>query len=87
MGKLEELKSHLKRGKVYRSIELMQWSKSVDRHIYSLLNGGTLKKLYHGMYYYPKNTAFGKTSPAEDALIRCFLKGDRLLLTSPNLLQ
>ena len=44
-----------------------------------------LKKLYHGMYYYPKNTTFGKTPPAEDALIRSFLKGDRFLLTSPNL--
>lgn len=37
------------------------------------------------MYYYAKNTAFGKTPPAEDALIRSFLKGDRFLLTFPNL--
>ncbi|HIX55666.1 MAG TPA: hypothetical protein VK076_04635 [Candidatus Sphingobacterium stercoripullorum] len=44
MGKLEELKSHLKRGKIYRRTELMEWSKSVDRHIHSLLNDGTLKK-------------------------------------------
>ena len=37
MTKLEELKMHLKRGKVYRRIELTKWSKSVDRHLEFLL--------------------------------------------------
>lgn len=84
MTKLEELKMHLKRGKVYRRIELTKWSKSVDRHLEFLLEDGTLKKLSHGVYYFPKETAFGPTPPDENVLVQSFLKDDRFLLTSPN---
>ena len=85
MAKLDELKKHLKKGEVYRRIDLAQWSKSVDRHLDALLKDGTLQKLSQGVYYYPKETAFGKTPPEEDVLVRSFLKDDRFLLTSPNL--
>lgn len=84
MTKLNELKKHLKRGEVYRRTDLTQWSKSVDRHLDVLLVDGTLEKLSQGLYYYPKETAFGKTPPEEEALVRSFLKDDRFLLTSPN---
>lgn len=84
MSKLDELKRHLKPGKVYRRTELAQWSKSVDRHLDALLKDGTLQKLSQGVYYFPKQTAFGKTPPEEEALVRSFLKDDRFLLTSPN---
>lgn len=84
MTKLDELKGHLKRGKVYRRTELEQWSKSVDRHLEALLEEGTLQKLARGLYYFPKNSAFGKTPPEEEVLVRSFLKDDRFLLTSQN---
>jgi hypothetical protein len=84
MTKLEELKSHLKRGQVYRRTDLAKWSKSVDRHLEALLKDETLQKLSQGIYYFPKETAFGKTPPEEEALVRSFLKDDRFLLTSPN---
>jgi hypothetical protein len=84
MTKLGELKKHLKRGKVYRRTELAKWSKSVDRHLEELQADGTLEKLSQGLYYFPKETAFGKTPPAEEELVRTFLKDDRFLLTSPN---
>lgn len=85
MAKLDELKKNLKKGEVYRRTDLAQWSKSVDRHLEALLKDGTLQKLSQGVYYYPKETAFGKTPPEEEVLVRSFLKDDRFLLTSPNL--
>jgi len=84
MARLDELKKHLKRGKVYRRAELSQWSTSVDRHLEALLAEGTLHKLSQGVYYYPKATAFGTPPPEEEELVRSFLKDDRFLLTSPN---
>lgn len=84
MSKLIELKKHLKRGKVYRRADLEQWSNAVDRHLSTLLKDGTLEKLSAGVYYYPKETVFGKAPANEQELIRAFLKDDRFLLTSPN---
>ncbi|WP_207534856.1 DUF6088 family protein [Desertivirga arenae] len=84
MNRLEELKRHLKRGQVYRRDDLAKWSKSIDRHLDALVEEDTLQKLSHGLYYYPKLGAFGKTPPEEEILIRSFLKDDRFLLTSAN---
>lgn len=84
MSKLEELKMQLKRGQVYRRDDLSKWSKSVDRHLDTLVEEDTLQKLSQGLYYYPKISAFGKTPPEEEILIRSFLKDDRFLLTSPS---
>ncbi|PRY52722.1 hypothetical protein B0I27_105190 [Arcticibacter pallidicorallinus] len=84
MNRLEELKKQLKRGRVYRRYDLVKWSKSVDRHLDALVEEDTLQKLSQGLYYYPKLSAFGKTPPEEDVLIRSFLKDDRFLLTSAS---
>lgn len=85
MSTLEQLKMHLQEGQVYRRNDLTQWSRSVDRHLYALLEEGVLQKLSQGVYYYPKASAFGKAPPEEKALVQSFLKDDRFLLTSPNL--
>ncbi|MBE7172491.1 MAG: hypothetical protein INR73_18035 [Williamsia sp.] len=84
MTRLNDLKKHLKRGQVYRRTDLAQWSKSVDRHIEYLVKEGTLQKLSQGLYYFPKETAFGTVPPHEEDLVRSFLKDDRFLLTSLN---
>lgn len=84
MNKLEELKKHLKRGKVYRRADLSKWSKSVDRHLEELVSDGTLQKLSQGLYLYPEVTVFGQAPPEEEVLVRTFLKDDRFLLTSFN---
>lgn len=84
MTKVEELKKHLERGKVYRRSDLSKWSKSVDRHLEVLLKEKTLQKLSQGLYYFPVETTFGMTPPEEEVLVRSFLKDDRFLLTSPN---
>lgn len=84
MKKSSELKKHLKRGGVYRRNDLAKWSNSVDRHLTELVNDGTLQKLSQGLYYYPKETAFGVAPPDEKILVRSFLKDGNFLLTSPN---
>lgn len=84
MNKLEELKKHLKRGKVYRRADLSKWSKSVDRHLDELVKEGALQKLSQGLYFYPEVTVFGQAPPEEEKLVRTFLKDDRFLMTSFN---
>lgn len=84
MNKLQELKKHLKRGKVYRRADLAKWSKSVDRHADELVKDGTLQKLAQGLYLYPEVTVFGEAPPEEEVLVRSFLKDSRFLVTSFN---
>jgi len=84
MRQLHQLKSQLKPGEVYRRTELGNLSKSVDRHLGQLVQEGTLQKLSQGLYYFPKESAFGKTPPDENRLVESFLKDNRFLLTSPN---
>lgn len=84
MTKLDELKKRLKRGCVYRRVDLAKWSTAVDRHIKELAKDGELVKLSAGLYLHPKETVFGK-APADDAsLVEAFLKDKRFLITSPN---
>jgi len=59
MQKLQELKSHLKSGRLYKRAELEKWSKSVDRHLSQLLSMEILSKVGPGLYYAPKKNAFG----------------------------
>lgn len=84
MTRLEQLKRHLRPGRVYRRADLAQWSKSVDRHARALVDEGVLQKLRNGLYYYPKDSVFGRGPPDELDLVRTFLKEDDFLLTSPN---
>jgi len=84
MKKLQELKKHLKQGRVYRRAELAQWTSAVDRHLATLIDEGFLEKLSTGLYYVPKKTVFGVAPPDEEAVVRSFLKNDKFLLTSPN---
>jgi hypothetical protein len=84
MTKLEELKKHLRAGRVYRREELVRWSKTLDRHLRALVSEGTLTKLARGLYACPKQTIFGKAPPEDDKLVKAFLKDGHFLVTSPN---
>jgi len=84
MTKVEELKRHLRPGRVYRREDLAQWSKAVDRHLKRLVSDGTLTKLAPGLYLSPKQTAFGKAPAEDDRLVETFLRDRRFLLASPN---
>jgi hypothetical protein len=84
MRAVDKLKKNLKEGEVYRRSDLTNLSSSVDRHLNDLVKEGTLQKLSQGLFYYPKQSVFGKTPPDEKVLVRSFLKDDNFLLTSPN---
>ena len=84
MGKLDELKKHLKPGQVYRRADLVCWSTTVDRHLKQLVGSGTLKKLSGGIYAYPKKTAFGLAPASDEDVVSAFLKDAPFLLASPN---
>jgi hypothetical protein len=84
MTKVDELRRHLRRGKVYRRSDLEEYSNAVDRHLGMLMKEGVLQKIAPGMYYHPKETVFGAVPPDEETLVRSFLKDDRFLVTSPN---
>jgi hypothetical protein len=84
MTKLQELKKHLRPGRVYRREDLARWSRAVDRHLRQLVSDGTLTKLAGGLYAYPKRTVFGKAPAEDDKLVGTFLKDNRFLLASPN---
>ncbi|MEJ0063119.1 MAG: hypothetical protein WDO70_07935 [Alphaproteobacteria bacterium] len=81
---LEQLKKHLRPGETYRRADLEQWSTAVDRHLRQLQEEGTLKKLSPGLYYCPKQTAFGEAPARDEQLVETFLKDRRFLLHSPN---
>lgn len=84
MSALANFKKRLRAGKVYRRDELAKVSTSIDRHLAESVAEGSLQKLAQGLYYAPKNTAFGIVPPDEDQLIKAFLKDDDYLITSPN---
>jgi len=84
MKALQEVRSHLKEGALYRRHDVAAWSKSVDRHLKELVQEGTLKKLRGGLYYRPRKSVFGEVPADTESLVEAFLKGDRFLLTSFN---
>lgn len=85
MTAIQNLKSHLVPGRLYRRSDIEIWSKAVDRHLSRLQKEEVLLKLSGGLYYCPKKTPFGIVPPNDADLISCFLKDDRFLVTSPNM--
>ena len=81
---LARLRSHLKRGHVYRREDLLGDSNAVDRHLKQLVDAGDLEKLAQGLYYAPKSSAFGRVPPKDEDLVEAFLKDQDFLLLSPN---
>lgn len=84
MSKFDQFKAKLRPGQTYRRADLAQWSTAVDRHLKEALQAGVLTKLAGGLYYAPKQTAFGKAPPEDGTLVLTFLKGGPFLLASPN---
>ena len=84
MSKFDQFKAKLRPGQTYRRADLAQWSTSVDRHLKEAVQAGVPTKLAGGLYYAPKQTAFGKAPPEDDTLVSTFLKGGPFLLASPN---
>ena len=60
MSKFDQFKAKLTPGQTYRRADLAPWSTAVDRHLKEALQAGVLTKLAGGLYYAPKQTAFGR---------------------------
>jgi uncharacterized protein DUF6088 len=80
----ENLKSHMKTGRVYRRDMLLPFSNALDRDLDTLVKNGSLQKLAGGLYYKPAMSLFGTLPPDDYDLVRCFLRDDHFLLYSWN---
>jgi hypothetical protein len=74
----------LRPGRVYRREELSTWSRSVDRDLQQLVGGGFLQKLAQGLYYAPRQSAFGALPPDDEEVVGAFLRDSDFLIFSPN---
>lgn len=77
------LSRKLRAGGVYRREDLVASSSAVDRHLKQLQATGRLKKLSQGLYYVPRQSAYGSLPPDDSALVTAFLRDDNFLLLSP----
>jgi hypothetical protein len=84
MNALENVKTKLKPGQVYRRADLEKMSRSVDRDVAGLVSDGTLVKVGSGLYQCPQRSRFGVLPANTDKLLTSFLKDDDYLVTSPN---
>jgi len=84
MSALENFKSKLKPGQVYRRADLEKLSRSVDRDVAGLVHEGALVKIGSGLYQCPERSRFGVLPASTDKLLTSFLKDDDYLVTSPN---
>ena len=74
----------LKAGHVYRREDLARLSNAVDRHLRELVSVGKLQKLAQGLYHVPKQSRFGLLPPADDDVVRGFLRDKDFLVFSPS---
>jgi len=74
----------LRPGHVYRRGDLALLSTAVDRHLQELVSAGRLTKLARGLYYAPRESAFGAVPPTDEELVAAFLKDRDFLLFSPS---
>lgn len=77
------LSRRLRAGGVYRREDLAPASNAIDRHLKQLRESGRLRKLAQGLYYVPRQSAFGPVPPEDSELVAAFLRGDDFLLLSP----
>jgi hypothetical protein len=83
-GATAHLADALKAGHVYRREDLARLSTAVDRHLRELVTVGKLQKLAQGLYHVPKQSSFGLLPPADDDVVKGFLRDNEFLVFSPS---
>jgi hypothetical protein len=83
-GTTAHLADELKAGHVYRREDLARLSNAVDRHLRELVSMGKLQKLAQGLYHAPKQSNFGPLPPADDQVVKGFLRDKEFLVFSPS---
>ena len=83
-GATARLADELQAGHVYRREDLARLSNSVDRHLRELVSEGKLQRLAQGLYHAPKQSNFGLLPPADDQVVKGFLRDKEFLVFSPS---
>ena len=83
-GATAHLADKLRAGHVYRREDLARLSNSVDRHLRELISMGKLQKLAQGLYHAPTPSNFGPLPPADDQVVKGFLRDKEFLVFSPS---
>ena len=83
-GATAQLADELQAGQVYRREDLARLSNAVDRHLRELVSKGMLKKLSPGLYHAPKQSNFGPLPPADEQVVKGFLRDKDFLVFSPS---
>lgn len=84
-GGSAHLADELQAGHVYRREDLARLSTAIDRHLREMVSTGNLQKLAQGLYYAPRQSAFGPLPPADEQIVKCFLRDNDFLIFSPSL--
>jgi hypothetical protein len=74
----------LQAGHVYRREDLAHLTNAVDRHLHELVSTGVIRKLAQGLYYAPKTSNFGPLPPADEQVVRGFLRDKEFLVFSQS---
>jgi hypothetical protein len=77
------LSRRLRAGSVYRREDLVADSTAVDRDLKQLQDAGRLQKLSQGLYYVPRQSAYGPVPPKDKDLVAAFLRDNDFLILSP----
>jgi hypothetical protein len=83
-GATAQFADALQPGQVYRREEIACLSNAVDRHLRELVSTGMLKKLSPGLYHVPKQSNFGPLPPADEQVVKGFLRDKDFLVFSPS---
>lgn len=81
---LDKIRRALRAGHVYRREDLVGTSNAVDRHLSELVADGALTRLAQGLYYAPKQSAFGIVPASDQKLVNAFLRDKDFLIFSPS---
>ncbi len=81
---LDRVRDHLKPGAMYRRRDLASLSTNLDRHLKTLVEEGSLRKVQQGLYLCPKTSSFGEAPAGEDELLETFLRSENFLAYSAN---
>lgn len=74
----------LPRGKVLRTADLAAWGKNTPRTAARLVKAGKLVRLRKGLFACPSPSRFGNVPPADEELLRSFVKGSPFIVTGPE---
>ena len=74
----------LKKGRVYRTVDLSRWGRDPSRLAKRLEQEGALMRLGHGLFASPRKSKFGWAPPNDEELMRGFLGGAPFVMTGPE---